>query len=48
MAKPNKDKKNTMLSLEPDVAPITAAPKIGPVQENDTKTVVKAIKKEPA
>ena len=33
--------------LEPDAISIKAAPKIGPVQENDTNTVVNAMKNVP-
>ena len=46
-ANPNIEIKKTKLSLDPDANSINAAPKIGPVQENDTNTVVSAMKKEP-
>ena len=39
--------KNTKLFVELEATPIRAAPRIGPVHEKETKTVVRAIKKAP-
>ena len=46
-AKPSMETKKTKLLLEPDAISIKAAPNIGPVQEKETNTVVKAMKNEP-
>ena len=46
-AKPIMDTKNTKLVVELDAIPISAAPRIGPVHEKETKTVVRAMKKAP-
>ena len=46
-AKPIIEIKNTKLFVELEAIPIRAAPKIGPVHEKETKTVVRAIKKAP-
>ena len=47
MANPSIETKNTQLLLDPDAISISAAPKMGPVQENETNTVVKAMKNVP-